>query len=361
VFARIADGQNLHLERIVRFHPVTVVLAATWMELLRPLTTWIAPHLLLKALFAAVGAVGVWAAMVASAAVLPRGYALLCGVIYAVSFGIWYFASVEESKIVTASLSALYIAAYLHLRERWSARGAAVLTVTLLFACLNEIVAGFLIVIPIVDTLMRRGWDWRQGRWIAAHALAGPLALVILEAAVNGWLVPRGRDPEGASHLSMLLFYISENDYGITRLYSFVVTWLFFNIIAPSPEALIQPEYGGYFEPALAYYFSSPIPAGLVALLGAMLIGCVLPRYRPQGTDLTGIIAALAAFALVRAGFFFLFNPQEALLFSPAATLAHIYLIAIPFAASRFPGKRLVLALFAALLFANNGAYFIGP
>ena len=44
--------------------------------------------------------------------------------IYAVSFGVWYFASIEESKIVTATLSALYIAIYLHLRDDWTMRGA---------------------------------------------------------------------------------------------------------------------------------------------------------------------------------------------------------------------------------------------
>ena len=138
------------------------------MKIFNPLTLWIAPHHLLKAMFAAVGAVGVWAAMSAFGAVIPRGYAILFGIIYAVSFGVWYFSSIEESKIVTASLSALYIASYLQLRKRWTMRGVVLLTAILLLACLNEMVSGFLIIIPIVDTLMRRGWDWRHGWWIGS-------------------------------------------------------------------------------------------------------------------------------------------------------------------------------------------------
>lgn len=134
------------------------------MQILHPLTLWVAPIYVLKAMFAAVGAVGVWAAASACAAVVPRGCALLFGAIYALSFGVWYFASIEESKIVTASLAALYIATYLRLRTRWTMRGAVLLSAILLFACLNEIVSGFLIVIPIVDTLVRRGWDLRKGR-----------------------------------------------------------------------------------------------------------------------------------------------------------------------------------------------------
>ena len=161
------------------------------MKILSPLTLWITPQHLLKAMFAAIGALGVGAAMWAFAAVVPRRHVLVCGLIYASSLGVWYFSSIEESKIVTASLSALYIAVYLHLRDHWSRPRAALLTAILLLACLNEIVAGFLIIIPIVDTLVRRGWDWRHGWWIAVHGLVGPIALFILEFVVNGRLVAR--------------------------------------------------------------------------------------------------------------------------------------------------------------------------
>src|SRR5262245_62001992 len=118
-------------------------------------------------MFAAAGAVGVWAAMWAFAAVVPRRYVLPLGAIYAVTLGVWYFSSVEESKAITAALTALYIATYLRLRTRWTLRGAVLLTAILLLACLNEIVAGFLVLVPAVDTLVRRGWDVRHGRWIA--------------------------------------------------------------------------------------------------------------------------------------------------------------------------------------------------
>ena len=314
---------------------------------------------------AAVGAVGVWAATSAFAAVIPHRYATLCGVIYATSFGVWYFSSIEESKIVTASLSALYIAVYLQLRDRWSGRRAVLLTVILLLACLNEIVSGFLIVIPIVDTLVRRGWDWRHGRWIAAHGLAGPIAFVIIEVT-NSRLVATVAHPEGVSHFGMLIFYVSKNDYNAASLYSFVVNWLFFNIAAPTPHVshavAAWPTYKGYFEPALANYFFSPVSAGLVAVLGMMIVASMLPRYCAAG-NLGGrydILVPLMAYTLLRGAFFFIFNPPEPLLFSPAVTLAHLLMISIPFTASSFPAKRTLLATFAALLFVTNGAFIIG-
>ena len=79
-------------------------------------------------MFAAVGGVGVWAAMAVFAAVVPRRQAMVWGAIYATSLSIWYFSSIEELKVAAATLSALYIAAYLHLRKRWTLPGAALLT-----------------------------------------------------------------------------------------------------------------------------------------------------------------------------------------------------------------------------------------
>src|SRR5262245_42127885 len=50
-------------DRITRFHPITTVIAVVWMKTLDPLTAWITPQQLLKALFSVVGAVGVAVAM----------------------------------------------------------------------------------------------------------------------------------------------------------------------------------------------------------------------------------------------------------------------------------------------------------
>jgi len=364
VFSRI--GSNYHLDRVARFHPVTTALAVAWMESLSPLTHWVTPQHLLKAMFAAVGAVGVWAAMSAFAAVIPRRYVMLLGVIYAASLGIWYFASIEESKIVTATLTALYIATYLHLRNRWTMRGAVVLTAILLLACLNEVVAGFLVIIPVVDTLVRRGWDLRHGRWIAWHGLVAPVAFLFLEGVVNARLVGVGTDLEGKSHLSMLVYYVSRSDdFSATSLYSFLVNWLFFSIAAPTVRTSLAPpawpQYTGYFEPTLANYFSSPVSAGLVGVFGVMLVASVLPRYRQEDAgSLNALLLALFAYALLRGTFFFVLNPGECLLFSSGVTLAHILLISIPFTASRLPAKQGLLAALAVLLFITNGRFIIG-
>jgi hypothetical protein len=362
-YAVLASGDVI--DRIARFHPTTIAMASVWMKIFNPLTLWVAPALLLKAMFAAVGAVGVWAAMSAFAEVVPRRYVALFGIIYAVSFGVWYFSSIEESKIVTASLSALYIASYLQLRKRWSVRGVVLLTAILVLACLNEIVSCFLIVIPMVDTLVRRGWMLRRNWWIAAHALAGPIAFVILEGVINGPLVTAGTHPEGRSHLSMLVFYVSVNDFSAASLYAFVVNWLFFNLAAPTQDAAhavaAWPDHQAYFEPALANYLSFPVSAGLAALFGVIVVACALPRQRAESAgNPAGILLALMAYTLIRGAFFFIFNPHEPLLFSSAVTLAHVLVISMLFVASSLPAKRMILAAFAILLFVTNGGFVIG-
>ena len=347
------------LDRIIRFHLTTATLAVTWMKILDPLTRWIAPIYLLKALFSLIGAAGVWAAMAAFSSVMPRRYVIFFGIVYAVSFSVWYFSSIQESKIVSGTLAAIYIATYLRLRTEWTTRRAVFLTGVLLLACMNEMVAGFLVVIPVVDLLVQRGLDWRHGWWIAAHALVGPLAFVILEDFARAFLTP-GQHPEGASHFSMLIYYVSQAYHGPDMLYLFVLNWLFYSQAAPTP---VPPLWAppGFFEPALSNYFSAPASAVLVALFVGMMVASVLTRRRAERPgNLTGIALGLLAYSLVRGTFFFVFDPPEPLLFSSSVTLAHMLMFGMLFAAANFPGKRTVLAAFAVLLFATNQAFIIG-
>src|SRR5262249_12102273 len=76
-------GNGIPVNRITRFPPLTSVLAAVWMKLLWPLTTWLTPQVLYKGLFAAVGAAGVWAATAVFASIGSRRHAPLWGIVYA--------------------------------------------------------------------------------------------------------------------------------------------------------------------------------------------------------------------------------------------------------------------------------------
>jgi hypothetical protein len=357
-------GLGHAVDRVARFHPVTVVMELGWMRLVAPLAHWITLQTLLKGLFAAIGAAGAAAAMWAFAALVQRRHVALLGAIYAASFGVWYFSSIEESKIVTASLSSLYIAVYLHLRRRWTLQGALLLTAVLLAACLNEIVSAFLAVIPVVDALLQRGSNLRRLAWTGWHALTVPVAFIFLDRVVNGHLVPAGTDPEGASHLSMLMYYIAINKFDGWALYYFLVNWLFFNIAAPTPVlSTVFPNWPAnkYFAPELANYFASPLTTALVAVFIAVVVASLLPRYR-RGEGLaahTSILLALLAYALLRGTFFFVVYPYECLLFSSAATLAHMLLVFLPFATSEVPAKGAALAAVALLLLAINGTFML--
>ena len=137
---------------------------------------------------------------------------------------------------------------------------------------------------------------------------------------------------------------------------------LFFNMAAPTSYAReVVPRWpkDRYFEPILTNYFSSPVSAGLVALFGVTLIAIALSRYRVERAG-TGILLAVGAYTLVRGMFFFIVNPEECLLFSSGVTLAHMLLIAIPFAASPLPAKQWLLAAMAFLLLIINGTFIIG-
>ncbi len=347
--------------RALQLHPVTVVLALGWMKLFSPLAAWIAPAVILKAFFAFIGALGVCAAALAFSAFMERRHALLWAAIYASSMGVWYFASIEESKIVSATLAAIYIALYAHLRNRWSTKGAVALTAALLAACLNEITAAFLVAIPAVDAFIKHRFALRAYGWIALHALMAPLALAVIEIGIGEEIGTDAHHEEGGNLVEMFFLYFARNTYDLETLLDFLKRWIFFNIAAPEAQlhyAIEELRYGGDFQPVLSLYLSSPLSAALTAAFAVMLFACFRPRGRDAGADaITGLLLALGAYAFVRMTFFFLFIPNECLLFSPGASLAHLLLLAIPFMASRFAYKGALLGTAAMLLLVTNAIF----
>lgn len=370
-YAEIAKGNVLgrlgeyQISRIFRFHMTTVLLGAGWMETLAPLTRWIPAGFLLKALFAAVGALGVLGAIQAFAMFMPRRQALLWGIIYGSTLGVWYFSSIEESKIVTATLATLYIATYARLRAEWTPKRALLLSAILLVACFNDIVVACLVAIPALDALVQRGIDLRHDGWIILHAALAPVVFVIVELVVNRMLVSPAEHPEGASHFSMLIYYVTRNDYSLESVRMFLVRWLFFNLAAPERSAAYwaQPEvnYGGDFLPTLASYLTSPLSTVLAITAAGLAVALVLPRWRGAIVPgLGGFLLGLAGYAAVRMIVFYVANPWECLLFASTVTLPHLLLIAVPFAASRIPAKEAILVIVAALLIASNGRFIVG-
>ena len=352
-------------DRVTRFHPLTTTLITGWMRVFSPLGTWIAPEQILKGLMAAVGTLGVWAAMGAFSALVPRRFVPWLGAIYATSLGCWYFSSIAESKIISATLATLYIATYCRLRADWTHARAACLTGVLLLACLNEIVAGLLVVVPVVDALYERGINLRRDGWILPHALVVLVALAFLEFVVNGRIAGASDDPEQASHVSMLLFYLADNDFDWTTTTTFLSNWLLFNIAAPAKLATHAfpqwPNYRGFFPPGLGNYLTSPWGWGLALMFGMVVLTSLFTLRGNESVRMAkGLLLGLLAYAVLRGGFFYVFDPNECLLFSTSVTLAHMVLIGLPFVTSRIPCKSVIIGLGTTLLFVNNAIFMFG-
>jgi hypothetical protein len=129
----------------------------------------------------------------------------------------------------------------------------------------------------------------------------------------------------------------------------------------------VGANYKGYFEPSLLNYIKSPASVGVAVSFCALVVASTLPRFRANYRagmavdNLAGLLLALLAFTMLRAVFFFVFNPAEPLLFSPTVTLPHLLMLAIPFIMSRVPAKPLLLGGFCILLFVANGVFIMGP
>jgi hypothetical protein len=356
LYGPIAFGEVY--DRIFRFHPVTVTSAELWMQLHKYLANWIGPQTWLRLLFAAVGAAGVWMAINALSRIIPWRLALFGGALYALTLSVWFFSSIEESKIFSGTLVTLYIAMWMKLREDWTARGAILLTLVLFISCLNEIVAIFLGVIPALDELQRRGFGFRKLFWLAAHGLAFPVALLILETALPDRLSPVTTD-EGRTHFSMMLYYMANHDFSFASLYSFMLNWFLFSVAAPMPLEWCKDCYV-YFAPVISDYFRNPWRAAFLISFVVLLVAMFIPRLRtPIPQSLRAILLALAAYSILRGAFFFMFNPVEVMLYTPAVMAPHLVLFLAAFAAMRIPAKEAVLVVLAVLLLIGNGLFII--
>ena len=165
----------------------------------------------------------------------------------------------------------------------------------------------------------------------------------------------------------MLIWYASQTQFTFNSVYYYLASWLFFSIAAPERYAYHWAEpsihFGGIFIPGLANYVASPLPTALVVLFAELLAMIIALRKKIAVVpNASAIMLALVAYAFVRAAFFFVFNSKENMLFSPSVILAHLLLLAIPFAATNLPERAKVafLALLAALLFVNNGLFIVG-
>ena len=121
------------------------------------------------------------------------------------------------------------------------------------------------------------------------------------------------------------------------------------------------PAYHAFFVPGFGGYLASPWGAALAMIAGVLASASLGPRGTSRCRGLAGgVIVGLLAFVIVRGAFFYLFNPNECLLFSPSVTIPHLMLIGVPFVASALPYKSAILGLGGLMLFINNAIFIFG-
>lgn len=349
------DNHTLH------YHVFTVALATAWMELFEPIVALgsaLQPAEWLKGLFALVGALGLLAAFSAFSAAVGTRNAILWSLVYGLSFSIWYFASIPESKIINGTLSSAYIAAYIHFRNDWTQSRLLALTAIFAAACFNEIVAIFLVAVPIVDIVIRDGFALRNFRWVFLQALLAPAILGFADLGIGRAVTDGSSQVFEGNHFQLFLTYVALTDHSLSSLYGCVLQWFFFSLAAPTPyatgTAALWPQYYGYFEISFLNYFTHPAGVFFIAILGLISVCGILASRKKLPAASLGLVAGLFVYTLVRAFFFFLFDPDEALLYTPSVVLAHLVILAIPFAASSFRFKASAVTALAISVFILN-------
>jgi hypothetical protein len=354
-------------DQIRHFHPVNVYLSNAWMAALSPLRDIVGVETLSGAMYALVGAAGVAAAWSAFSRVLPPRYVIACTIAYAFALGSWYFSSIHETKIIDGAIASIYIAIYLHIREKWSLTGVLALTAILILGCFNSIVTAFLIAIPAVDIFLREQYRLRKLGWVVLHAMPVPLILFGMEVLIDKSMASGAHEAEADSHFDLLLTFAALGDHSISSWLGFALNWLLFSLAAPSGNAdysyPIWGDYTGYFEPVILNYFGNLATALFLILLCVMLAAAIIYRRdesKATSLPLTPLLIGLAVYSLIRSILFFIFIPSEALLYTPPVILAHLLILFACFLHSGAPGKQPVLYGFVAVMFISNMRFLFG-
>jgi hypothetical protein len=352
-------------DQIKLFHPLTHYLTQAWMAVLSPLREAIGVDSLSAALFALVGASGVAAAYAAFRRILPASYVFACTIAYAFALSWWFFSSIHETKIIDGAIVSIYIAVYLHLREKWSLAGALCLTAILIVGCFNAIVTAFLVAIPAIDIFIRENYRLRSLKWVVLHALPVPLIFGAMELLISRSVAAGADEAEGSSHFDLLLTFAALGDHGFMSWLGFMLNWLLFSLAAPSDNAeysyAIWEDYAGYFEPNVLNYFDNGATGLFLILFCVMLVAAVICRRDDvKITSLRPLLIGLAAYSLIRSVLFFVFIPSEAMLYTSPVILAHLLILFCFFIYSGAPYKRPILYTFVAALFISNMRFLFG-
>ena len=367
LYMTLAHG--ISVDRIAQFHPVTGWVGLGGMAVMRLLAGAqidLNPQLYLASIFAAVGAIGVAAAMAAFSRLLEKPLNLLFTVLYAGSFSVWYFASMAESKIVTTSLVALYVIAYLRWREKPTLPNELVLGTVFAMACLNEITAAMLILIPACDMLFRRHEDYSglPGRISTlSHLMIVPLCWLVLETRL---LMPKtdlAASSDASDFWSLFINYFRLNSHDISSLGAFLLNWFPFALAAPADSAdaeiALWPNYFGYFPPTLGSYLETPAGIAFLGLAAITLIMAVNGGVRHLAhSPYKGLAIGFLAYSFARAVFFFVFNPSEAMLFAGGAMFANLALLALLLQGGRLYTPAVVAALCTVTILDNAAFMF---
>jgi len=331
-------------------HPITAKLMEFYrgfISILLPIT--ITPFVM-KLLFSFFGAINVMIVHSICSMFFSRYRSVLVAVCYGFSLSVWYFSSVPESYVFSATLYSLYFWYFIKHCSDLRLIKVLILLGLLTLALLNDISSVYLLLLPFVYYNKKIITDKKIRSYFLLHVFFIFACCVVIK--INEWPVVE--------------FYSNmRNDFSVTSFIKddFIeplLNLLFFSIGAPSHEVTYAPRmlpyYPGYFQPSVWGYMSQIVTAIFFVFYSGLMI---IALTRVQLIKHNKFIIPFIIFLFARYLSIIFLNPGEAFLFTMLSTLPLLLVLFCLFDSAQFRYKGAFELILILSMTASNLMFFI--
>jgi len=331
-------------------HPLTGWLITSYRYFINNLLHIAYSTTVAKFLFSFFGAINVMIVYRIFLMFFNRYKSFLFTVCYGFSLSVWYFSSVPESYVISATLYSLYFWYFIKHCSDLRLMKVLILLGILAFAICNDISSVFLLFLPLIYFNKEIITNKRIRSYFLLHVFF--LVALCIMFKFLGWDVVK-------------FFLIQREGYGPSSyvLSDFIEPFLnviFFSVGAPSHETSYAPRLlsfnSAFFKPTLLGYMDHIVTAIFFIFYGSLMI---IALSRVQLIKHNKFIIPFIVFIAARYLSIVFFNPGEAFLFTTLSTLPLLLILFCLFDTAHFRYKGAFELVLFLSMFASNLRFLI--
>jgi len=331
-------------------HPLTTWLIKSYRGLIEGMFHVTASIPAMKFLFSFFGAINIVIVYSICTMFFNRYRSVLYTACYGFSLSVWYFSSVPESYVISATLYSLYIWYFIKHSSDLRLTQVLISLGILTLALLNDISSVFLLLLPLTYYNKKIITDKKIRRFFLLHVFF----------FLASWFVIKFQQWPLVEFYSNMRNDFSVKSFMINDFMEPLLNVTFFSIGAPSHEVSyaprMLPHYPGYFVPSLWGYMNHIVTAIFFVFYSGFIM---IALSRIHLIKHNKFIIPFIIFIIARYVSIIFVNPGEAFLFTILSTLPLLLVLFFLFDMTNFKYKGIFEFILTFSIAASNLRFFI--